>query len=125
MLDRCPQRLLEVNWVLNMEAVHRVAARPVAIPGFGVANKRVIEGLLEHPGIAEVVFQARSLNCGPGLLPINEEHVVAFPPPPRGASKDVENRPYVLAFACSLQERVVVLTIDVSLPASASEEQPE
>ncbi len=111
--DARTKRPLEIDGVRYVEAIHGMAAGPVTIALLRIANKRIVERLLKHPGVIEVIFQPGSIYGGTRRISIDEEHVVAFAPPTGRTAEYVEDSPDILAPTVRVHEDVVVLAVQI------------
>src|SRR5262249_1728492 len=112
-LDGRAQRLLEINRVLNMKAIHGVTASPVAIALLRVSYVGIVKLLLKHPGVVEVVFHACSIDTGLPAVAVDKKHIVAFPPPSSGKPEGIQDGSDILPLTFGLHEDIIVLAIQV------------
>ena len=82
---------------------------PISLPR--IANERVIEFILEPPGIIEIVFRAGSMQRRRKALAVDEPHVVPFSPPTRGETLDVQHHAHQLTSTYRIHEDIIVFPV--------------
>src|SRR3569833_776446 len=88
-LDRRPQGLLEVDRILEMEAVAVRSTEPTRLLVHSrVTEVRMVVDFLGTPRRAEVILRPRPMQRPRPPFAVDQEHVVALPVPERGGAVD-------------------------------------
>src|SRR3569833_352089 len=109
-LDRRPQGLLDVDRILEMEAVAVRSTEPTRL----LVHSRVTEGrmvvdFLGTPRRAEVILRPRPMQRPRPRFAVDQEHVVALAVPERGGAVDKIVHSHVMPGAGRVDEDVVEL----------------